>query len=188
MSHKKNIVVYCGSRRGEDPAYAAFAGRLGEAIGKGGYCLVYGGGGIGLMGITADAALACGAEVTGIMPRSLIAREQAHLGLSRLIPTDCMSDRKNALIRRGDAFVILPGGIGTMEELFDTLSYIHLSDDPLHQSPVIIADIAHIYAPLQTLWDNMVTAGFIPARESGLLHICHTLEEITALWPPPSTF
>ena len=79
MSHKKNIVVYCGSRRGEDPAYAAFAGRLGEAIGKGGYCLVYGGGGIGLMGITADAALACGAEVTGIMPRSLIAREQAHL-------------------------------------------------------------------------------------------------------------
>ena len=98
-----------------------------------------------------------------------------------------MSDRKNALIRRGDAFVILPGGIGTMEELFDTLSYIHLSDDPLHQSPVIIADIAHIYTPLQTLWDNMVTAGFIPARESGLLHICHTLEEITALWPPPST-
>lgn len=184
MNGKKSIVVYCGSRCGADPAYAAFAGRLGEAIGRSGYRMIYGGGGIGLMGIAADAALACGAEVTGIMPRFLIAREQAHLGLSRLIPVDSMAERKSALIHEGDAFVILPGGIGTMEELFDTLSSIHLSHDPLHHPPVIVADIAHIYTPLQSLWDNMIHAGFIPSRESGLLHICHTLEEITALWPP----
>lgn len=179
----KNIVVFCGSRKGNDPAYAAFAGRLGEAIGRGGYRLVYGGGGIGLMGVVADAALACGAEVTGIMPRFLIDKEQAHLGLTRLIPVDTMAERKKKLIAAGDAFVILPGGVGTMEELFDTLSSIHLSKDPLAGAPVICADVCGLYKPLEALWQNILDAGFLPRKEAGILHIAGTLEEILSYFP-----
>ena len=112
----KNVVVYCGSHFGNDPAYAAFAGELGEALGKNHFHMIYGGGTVGLMGICADAAMAAGGEVTGIIPEVFIAKEQAHRGLTALIEVPDMTVRKQRMIEMGDAFIILPGGIGTLEE------------------------------------------------------------------------
>ena len=181
--NRKKITVYCGSRLGNDPIYASFAGRLGEAIGKNGYDLIYGGGSIGLMGIVADAAMASGAVVTGYMPQALIDREMAHLGISRLVPVSSMAERKELLILGGDAFVVLPGGIGTMEELFDTLSVHHLSPHPEGAAPILLANAGHIYDPLKVLWENMVQNGFIPSEERNLIRICDTPEEMIPFWP-----
>lgn len=123
----KNVVVYCGSHFGNDPAYAAFAGELGEALGKNHFRMIYGGGTVGLMGICADAAMATGGEVTGIIPEVFIAKEQAHRGLTALIEVPDMTVRKQRMIEMGDAFIILPGGIGTLEELADTANqHVHI--------------------------------------------------------------
>lgn len=134
MSYE-HIVVYCGSHFGNDPAYAAFAGELGEALGKNHFHMIYGGGTVGLMGICADAAMAAGGKVTGVIPEVFIAKEQAHRGLTELIEVPDMTIRKQKMISLGDAFLILPGGIGTLEELADTANQRHIYGDPLAQPP-----------------------------------------------------
>ncbi len=141
----KNVVVYCGSRFGMNPAYASFAGQLGEALGKNGFHMIYGGGTVGLMGICADAAMAAGGIVTGVIPEVFIAKEQAHRNLTELLEVPDLVTRKRKMIEMGDAFVVLPGGFGSMEELFDTANEYHIYGAPEDQPPIIIANIDGIY-------------------------------------------
>lgn len=177
MSYK-NIVVYCGSHFGNDPAYAAFAGELGEALGKNHFHMIYGGGTVGLMGICADAAMAAGGKVTGVIPEVFIAKEQAHRGLTELIEVPDMTIRKQKMISLGDAFLILPGGIGTLEELADTANQRHIYGDPLAQPPIIICNIEHIYDGLLAQIDAWAEAGFLEKEDWKNLHVAQTLEDV----------
>lgn len=174
----KNIVVYCGSRRGNDPAYASFAGRLGEALGKGHFHMIYGGGTVGLMGLCADAAMAAGAAVTGIIPEIFIEKEQAHRGLTELIEVPDMATRKKQLTEAGDAFIILPGGIGTLEELADTFSHYRIYTSPGRRPPLLIANINGIYDPLKKLFQGWLTQEFISQEDLSPIRFCSSLEEI----------
>ena len=115
MEKGKNVSVYCGSRYGINPAHTAFAGMAGELLAKNGYTMIYGGGSVGLMGIAADAALAAGGKVVGIIPEVFIAAEQAHRLITELIEVPDLMARKRKMIEAGDAFLILPGGFGTLE-------------------------------------------------------------------------
>lgn len=157
MTTYKNITVYCGSHFGNDGAFASLAARLGEALGKGGFHMIYGGGTVGLMGLAADAAMAAGGRVTGIIPRVFIEKEQAHRGITELLEVPDMITRKQKLIESGDAFIVLPGGIGTLEELADTFSHYRIYAAPGSRPPILIANINGIYDPLQALFPKLAT-------------------------------
>ena len=180
MSYQ-HIVVYCGSHFGNNPAYASFAGQLGEALGKGGFHMIYGGGTVGLMGICANAAMAAGGKVTGVIPEVFIAKEQAHRGITELIEVENMTIRKQKMIAMGDAFVILPGGFGTLEELADTANQNHIYGDKDHQPPIIIVNIDGIYDALKQQMKAWREAGFIEAGDWGNIHFCQTLDEVMEL-------
>ncbi len=173
-----NIVVYCGSHFGNNPAYASFAGQLGEALGKGGFHMIYGGGTVGLMGICADAAMAAGGKVTGIIPEVFIAKEQAHRGITELIEVENMTIRKQKMMEMGDAFIVLPGGFGTLEELADTANHYHIYGDPIHQPPILIVNLEGIYDGLEAQMQAWDEAGFIEPSEWGNIHFCHSLDEV----------
>lgn len=181
MKKYTNIVVYYGSHFGNDPAFPSFAGRLGEALGKGGFHMIYGGGTVGLMGLAADAAMAAGGRVTGIIPQVFIEKEQAHRGITKLIEVPDMITRKQKMIESGDAFIILPGGIGTLEELSNTFSHYRIYAAPKSRPPILIANIDGIYDPLKTLFQNWLDNGFIEKKDLDSLHFCSTLEEIMDL-------
>jgi uncharacterized protein (TIGR00730 family) len=154
----KNICVFCGSAPGRRPAYARAARHLGAALAGRGLGLVYGGGSIGLMGILADAALAAGAEVRGVIPRALARREIAHHGLTRLDVVPSMHARKARMARLSDAFVAMPGGIGTLEELFEVLTWGYLG---IHSKPTGLLDVGGYWQPLIRLLDHAVDEGFL---------------------------
>lgn len=154
----KNICVFCGSASGRRPAFARAARQFGAALAGKGVGLVYGGGSIGLMGIVADAALAGGSPVVGIIPRALFRREIAHHGLTRLEVVPTMHARKARMARLSDAFVALPGGIGTLEELFEVLTWGYLG---IHAKPVGLLDVAGYWRPLVRLLDHAVDEGFL---------------------------
>ncbi len=177
MSYQ-NIVVYCGSHFGNNPSYAAFAGELGEALGKGGFHMIYGGGTVGLMGITADAAMAAGGQVTGVIPEVFIAKEQAHRGITKLLEVENMTIRKQKMIDMGDAFIILPGGLGTLEELADTANHYHIYNDENHQPPIIIVNLDGIYDGLIAQMKAWEDAGFIEKDDWRNIHFCQDLEEV----------
>lgn len=177
----KNIVIYCGSHYGNNPEYPSFAGRLGEALGKGHFRMIYGGGSIGLMGIAADACMSAGGHVTGIIPEVFISREQAHRGITELIEVKDMAERKKRLMDAGDAFIILPGGIGTMEELMDTISHYKIYNAPSDRPPVIIMNLDGLYDPLKTLLQNLTAQGFMEEEDLTPIHFCTTLEEVMDL-------
>jgi uncharacterized protein (TIGR00730 family) len=158
MSTIASVCVYCGSGSGNDAVYHAAATSLGQQIGQSGMRLVYGGGSGGLMGATADATLASGGTVLGIIPQFLVDRERAHTGLSELVITKDMHERKWAMFENADAFVALPGGIGTLEELIEILTWAQLGR---HRKPIIIANINGFWDHLATLFEHMDTAGFI---------------------------
>ncbi len=161
MNSISNICVYCGSSPGQDPAHVNNAYALGEAIGKAGLGLVYGGGTKGLMGAVAQGALDRGARVTGIIPRFLMnkeATEQALGRLDELLITEDMHERKHAMFERADAFVTLPGGIGTLEEVVEVMTWGQLGR---HSKPIVLANFDDFWAPLITLLDHMRDAGFI---------------------------
>ncbi len=158
MQTIKNICVYCGSSAGDDPRYAAAAEAFGKALARANIGLVFGGGSCGLMGITARAALDAGGRVTGIIPTFLDEREVALVGLTELILVEDMHTRKRLMFERSDAFVALPGGIGTIEELTEQLTWVQLGR---HTKPLIIADIAGFWRPLLTLLAHMHNEGFI---------------------------
>ena len=178
MTTYKNITVYCGSHFGKDGAFASLAARLGEALGKGGFHMIYGGGTVGLMGLAADAAMAAGGRVTGIIPRVFIEKEQAHRGITELLEVPDMVTRKQKLIESGDAFIVLPGGIGTLEELADTFSHYRIYAAPGSRPPILIANINGIYDPLKALFQNWLRLGFIEKEDLSSIHFCSSLEEI----------
>lgn len=154
----RRVCVFCGSSPGVRPAYLEAARALGRAIARRGLGLVYGGASVGLMGAVADAALAEGGEVIGVLPRSLREREIAHLGLSELHVVDSMHTRKAMMAERADAFVALPGGLGTLEELFEVLTWRLLG---LHRKPAGVLDVEGYYAPLVAFLDHSIDEGFL---------------------------
>jgi len=153
--------VYLGSRDGRDPQFLEAARRLGRELARRGHTLVYGGARIALMGALADAAMAEGGEVVGVMPDHLVEREQAHHGLSELIRVRNMHERKASMAAHADAFIVLPGGIGTLEEFFEAWTWHYLG---LHDKPIGVLDTAGFYAPLLTFLDSTVEHGFLNAR------------------------
>ncbi|MDR5868529.1 LOG family protein [Halomonas koreensis] len=152
--------VYLGSREGQDPRYLAAARELGELLVRRGHSLVYGGARVGMMGALADSVMAAGGEVTGVMPDHLVEREQAHTGLSRLIRVRNMHERKAGMAAHSDAFIALPGGIGTLEELFEAWTWRYLG---LHDKPIGVLDTAGFYAPLLRFLDATAAEGFLDA-------------------------
>lgn len=157
MAVINSICVYCGSSMGHDPRFRAAADQLGRLIGEAGLELVYGGGNIGLMGTIADAALAAGGRVTGIIPKELKRIELAHQGLSELIVVESMHERKRLMFERSDAFVALPGGPGTLDETIEIITWRQLR---LHGKPVVIVDDGGYWQPLVQLLDHAIEHGF----------------------------
>ncbi len=155
---KPGVCVYCGSSLGSDPAFAEAADDLGAAIAGMGARLVFGGGGRGLMGRVARATMAAGGEVVGVIPKFLLDREQATLEWSELVVVDDMHQRKQLMFERAEAFIALPGGVGTLEELVEQLTWVQLDR---HKKPVVIADIAGFWRPLLSLMAHMRMAQFI---------------------------
>jgi uncharacterized protein (TIGR00730 family) len=164
------LCVYCGSRSGDDA-------RFEQAIASGGHALVYGGGRVGLMGTLADAVLADGGHVTGVIPRALFDREVAHTGCSELIVVTTMHERKMAMAERADAFVALPGGIGTLEELYEMWSWRQLG---YHDKPVALLNVAGYYDPLLAFMRKSVEAGFVATRHHDLLLIDDDVASLVA--------
>jgi uncharacterized protein (TIGR00730 family) len=154
------ICVYLGSREGASPHHRQQAEALGAAIAERGWGLVYGGARAGLMGALADAALAAGGEVVGVIPQALVRNEKAHTGLTRLIEVADMHERKAQMAALADGFVTLPGGIGTLEELFETWTWQYLR---FHAKPIAVLDSDGFYAPLLEFLDRTVEAGFLDA-------------------------
>ena len=162
------VAVYCASRHGDDPAFAADARAVGAALGRAGADLVYGGGHVGLMGEVADAALAGGARVTGVITEQLREAEIAHAGLDELLVVPDMTARKQAMAERADAFLALPGGVGTMEELFEVLCWGYLG---LHPKPVGLLDTAGYYGHLLAFLRHSVDRGMTKPRVLDLLRL-----------------
>ena len=171
------VCVYCGSRAGRLPAYANAAREVGRLIAERGWGMVYGGGKAGLMGLVADAALAGGAEVVGVIPRSLMEREVGHRGLGKLHVVDTLHQRKQMMAERADAFITLPGGIGSMEELFEVWSWRQLG---YHDQPIGLLDVEGYYEPLIGLIARMVDQGFVSQACSAMLQTGHDPAELLA--------
>ena len=161
-----SVCVFCGSRDGNDPAYVAAAQQTGAEIARRGWKLVYGGGHVGLMGAVANAALAEGGEVIGVMPRALLTREIAHPDITRLHLVTSMHRRKALMSSLSDGFLTLPGGYGTLEEFFETLTWAQLG---LHTKPCALLDVLGFWNPLLAMVDNQIAGGFVPADHRQLI-------------------
>jgi uncharacterized protein (TIGR00730 family) len=169
--------VYCGSADGNDPVYLAEARALGHAIAAAHIGLVYGGANVGLMGAVADAALAGGAEVIGVLPEVLASREIAHTGLTRLETVATMHQRKARMVALADAFLILPGGYGTLDETLEIITWSQLR---LHAKPCILINTAGYWDGLLAFLDSTVAAGFLKPENRALLLVAPNAAE--ALW------
>jgi uncharacterized protein (TIGR00730 family) len=187
MAVIKRLCVYCGSSTGVDGGYREAAARLGALLAGSGIELVYGGGRVGLMGVLADAALAAGGRVTGIVPRHLHDREVAHRGVQNLIVVASMHERKQRMFELADAFAVLPGGLGTLDETIEMLTWRQLG---LHGKPVIIADIAGYWAPLIALFEHAIAQGFAAASSREFYRVVARIEDVlptlAALPQPPA--
>jgi len=177
----RRVAVYCGSADGNDPAYLAEARALGSAIAAAGLGLVYGGARVGLMGAVADAALAGGAEVIGVLPDVLAGKEIAHAGLTRLELVSTMHERKARMAELADAFLIVPGGYGTLEELLEVATWAQLR---LHAKPCILINTAGYWDGLLTFLDKAVEAGFLKPKNRALLRVAQDAEEALAMVAP----
>src|SRR4030095_7367899 len=164
----KRLCVFCGSSPGHDPGYATSAAQLGRVLAERGIGLVYGGGRVGLMGQLADAALAAGGEVIGVIPQALLEREIAHRGLTQLRVVDSMHARKALMGELAGGFIALPGGVGTLEELFEVWSWATLG---LHRKPCGLLDVGGFFAPLAEFLDRQGRAGFLPPASRAVLVI-----------------
>jgi uncharacterized protein (TIGR00730 family) len=163
-----SVCVYCGSRDGSEPAYARAAEAAGHLIGQLGWRLVYGGGRAGLMGRVADAALAAGATVVGVIPSSLMERELGHPGLHELHVVQTMHERKHLMAERADAFLALPGGIGTFEELFEVWTWRQLG---YHDKPVGLLNVDGYYDALVGFLAHTERQGFVSPAQRALLQV-----------------
>jgi uncharacterized protein (TIGR00730 family) len=164
----KRICVFCGASTGRNGRYAELARRLGRTLARRGVGLVYGGGGVGLMGVLADATLEAGGEVVGVIPQALQLRELAHAGLTELRVVRSMHERKAMMADLSEGFVALPGGMGTLEELFEVLTWAQLG---LHARPCGLLDVDGYFRPLTAFLDHAVTEGFVRPEHGRILHV-----------------
>lgn len=171
------LCVYCGSSGAVAEAYRNAASELGVALAEAGIELIFGGGRVGLMGLLADAALAKSGRVTGVIPARLRDAELAHQGVSELVVVDSMHARKAVMAERADAFAILPGGIGTLDETFEILSWKQLG---LHDKPIFLVDIEGYWSPLRVLIERVVTSGFARAESANLLEVVPNVSALMA--------
>lgn len=181
----QRVAVYCASNEGARPSYVATARQLGTLLAQRGITVVYGGGRTGLMGALADAAMASGGEVIGVMPHGLVEREVAHHGITALRVVDSMHERKAMIAEMADAFVTMPGGIGTLEEFFETWTWANLG---VHRKPVGLLDSDGFWNPLVTLLDQLEHEGFLRGTPRDWL-VRHDdpselLERLAAFEPP----
>lgn len=163
-----SVCVYCGSRFGGSTAFRAAAEAMGRTIGERGWRLVYGGGNVGLMGAVADAALAAGAEVVGVIPERLVGLEVGHRGLTTLHVVETMHERKRLMAELADVFVALPGGIGTFEELFEVWTWRHLG---YHAQPIGLLNVEGFYDPLLAFMRQTEAAGFVDGTQQRMLTV-----------------
>ena len=158
----RSVCVYCGSNPGSRPIYTERAIALGDRLARDGLALVYGGGNVGLMGVVADAVLAAGGEVIGVIPEQLVGMEVAHRGVTRLEIVANMHERKARMFDLSDGFVALPGGFGTLDEMFEMLTWRQLG---IGNKPCAFLDVDGFYAPLVAMMDGMVAEGFVHAGQ-----------------------
>ena len=177
MKHIKTLCVYCGSNKGVDTHYASLARDLGTKMAVRGISLVYGAGGIGLMTEVADAVLAGKGQVIGVIPDHLARAEVQHGGLTETIVVDSMHHRKQIMFERADGFIVLPGGLGTLDEFFEILTWRQIG---LHDKPVIVLDCADYWAPLQALVDQVVAQGFASPQAHDLYHKVNSVADVFA--------
>ena len=181
----RSLAVYCASSTGGDPRFVEVAQALGTMMAEKGVKLVYGGGGVGLMGAVADAVLAGGGDVTGVIPRFLQDKELGHKGVTDMVVVETMHERKTAMIEHSDAFIALPGGYGTLEELFEVLAWSQLQ---LHAMPVGVLNVGGFYDGLLMCLDRMVSDRLLRQAERDRLIDCPdaagTLDALAA-WSPP---
>jgi uncharacterized protein (TIGR00730 family) len=185
MRNLKSICVFCGSRPGNDPTLATAAASLGRLFAERGISLIYGGARVGLMGDVANACLGAGGRVVGIIPKSLVSKEIAHDGLSELYLTESMAERKTRMIELSDAFVALPGGFGTYDELFETITLAQIGQ---HDKPNAVLDTNGYFAPFLQLFDHTISTGFAAEAHRGLLVVEKepaALLDALAKWTPP---
>ncbi len=175
MTILSSLCVYCGSSSGVDARHRDAAARLGRLMAERGVRLIYGGGRVGLMGILADAALAAGGSVTGIIPVLLEEREVEHQGLSELHVVGSMHERKHRMFELADAFAVLPGGLGTLDETFEIVTWRQLG---LHDKPVVLVDNAGYWAPLLGLIDHAIASGFAQPAVKRLFTVVETVDDV----------
>ncbi|PRY25228.1 hypothetical protein CLV78_102405 [Aliiruegeria haliotis] len=175
MSQPFSVCVYCGSRDGADPAYAAAAETLGTAISEEGWRLVYGAGDIGLMGRVARSAQVGGAETFGVIPAHLFDREVGKRDLTTFVVTETMHERKKVMFMNADAIVVMPGGAGSLDEFFETLTWAQLG---LHSKPLFLLDTAGYWKSLNALMRHVVDEGF---AEASLLDFVQTVPDVPTL-------
>jgi uncharacterized protein (TIGR00730 family) len=168
MTELTAVCVFCGSSPGRDPAFAEAAAALGRTIARRGLTLVYGGAQVGLMGVLADAALGAGGEVRGVITRALETKEIAHRDLTHLDVVDTMHERKAAMADRADAFVMLPGGLGTFDEFFEAVTWTQLG---VHDKPCGVLDVDGYFDPLEALLDAATGQGFVRTEHRGLVMV-----------------
>jgi uncharacterized protein (TIGR00730 family) len=180
----KSVCVFCGASPGARPIYHEAAANLGRSLAERGITLIYGGGAVGLMGVVADAALAAGGEVIGIIPQSLERAEIGHAGLTRLEVVDGMHARKARMAELADAFIALPGGLGTLEELFEVWTWGQLG---YHAKPLGLLEVDGFYARLTDFLDHLVAERFVREQHRDILQVSESAADLLTLmdsWKP----
>jgi uncharacterized protein (TIGR00730 family) len=181
----RSVCVFCGSRPGADPAFLEAAAAMGKAIASRGLTVVYGGARVGLMGALANAALAAGGKVTGVIPKGLVQKEIVHDGLTELFLTDTMHERKDRMIALADAFVSLPGGFGTYDEFFEVLTLAQIG---FHDKPNALLDTKGFFQPMVALMKHTIAHSFAAEEHEGLVIVEPDPERLldrVAAWTPP---
>ncbi|TWT34982.1 LOG family protein YvdD [Thalassoglobus neptunius] len=178
MSEIQSVCVFCGSRTGHDPAYASAASELGKRLAESGRTLVFGGGHIGLMGVVANATLEHGGSAIGVIPESLQQKELAHSGVQDMRIVDSMHTRKAMMADEADAFIALPGGLGTFEELCEILTWAQLG---FHRKPVALLNVNGYYDHLIQMIDHGISEGFMLDRHRKLVAVVESVDEFFAL-------
>lgn len=174
----KTICVFCGSALGSELIFQQTAAHLGKLLAENGITLVYGGAHVGTMGVLADACLQAGGRVIGVMPQRLVDREVAHRGLTELIIVETMHQRKAKMVELSDAFIALPGGFGTYDELFEILTWAQIG---VHHKPIGLVNVAEFYTPLLTFLQSGVDKGFVQRRILALLNVTETAAQMVGL-------
>ena len=175
---QKSVCIYCGSRAGDDPAYADAAEAMGTALATEGWRLVYGAGDVGLMGIVARAAQKAGADTFGVIPTHLLAWEVGKRDLTRFVVTETMHERKKVMLMNADAIVVMPGGAGSLDEFFEVLTWRQLG---LHEKPIVLLDVNGFWAPLQGLLNHVVDHGFADGSLLDFVQSGRSTDEVMAI-------